>query len=72
MPHYYFKLVDTTFIAAIGIHELPDDAAARAEAENIAASLRETRLDLLGKNYSVSAMRDDGAGVCVVPLDPPA
>jgi hypothetical protein len=49
MPRYYFKLVDTTFIAAIGVHDLPDETAARAEAEEIARSLRETLYSLCNR-----------------------
>jgi hypothetical protein len=71
MPRYYFKLVDTTFIAAIGVHDLPDETAARAEAEEIARSLRETRPELVGKHYTVSVTGPDGAGICAVPLDAP-
>jgi hypothetical protein len=72
MPHYYyFKFVDTTFIATVDIYELPDEASARAEAEKVAQSFRDTRPDLLGEHYSVSVTRDDGAGVCAVPLDAP-
>jgi len=72
MPRFYFKLVDTTFVSAIGVHDLPDEMAAQIEAVELARSLREERPELTGKHYSISVTREDGAGVCVVPLDAPA
>jgi hypothetical protein len=72
MPRFYFKLVDTTFVSAIGVHDLPDEEAAKREASELARALREERPELIGRHYSISVTRQDGAGVCVVPLDPPA
>jgi hypothetical protein len=72
MPCFHFKLVDTTFVSAIGTHELPDDKAAEADAIVLAETLRAARPQLIGVHYSISVTRGDGAGVCMVPLDVPA
>jgi hypothetical protein len=69
MPRFYFKLVDTTFVSAIGVHDLPDEEAAEREANELARALREERPELIGHHYSISVTRENGAGVCVVPLD---
>jgi hypothetical protein len=69
MPLYYFKLVDSKIVADHGVHELADDAAARLEAIKLARSLRETRPQLRGLRYSISVTAEDGAGVCLMPLD---
>ena len=69
MPLYYFKLVDSIIVADHGVHELDDDAAARAEAGKLAQSLRETRPQLRGTHCSISVTAEDGAGVCLVALD---
>ena len=69
MPLYYFKLVDSVIVADHGVHELVDDDAARVEAINLAHSLRETRPELRGAHYSISVTAEDGAGICVIPLD---
>jgi hypothetical protein len=69
VPLYYFKLVDSIIVADHGVHELADDAAARVEAVRLAQSLRETRPQLRGAHCSISVTAEDGAGVCLVPLD---
>jgi hypothetical protein len=69
MPLFFFKLVDSTFVSAIGVHDLPSAAVARTEAVEIARSLRETRPELIGNHYSVSVTDENGGGVCVVGLD---
>jgi hypothetical protein len=69
MPLFYFKLVDTTFVSAIGVHDLSNEAMARTEAIEIARSLRESRPELVGKHYSISVTDEKGGGVCAVPLD---
>ena len=68
-PLYYFKLVDPIRVADHGVHELADDAAARIDALKLARSLRETRPELIGMHYSVWVTSEDGAGVCLIPLD---
>ena len=69
VPLYYFKLVDSIIVADHGVHELVDDDAARVEAIKLARSLRETRPHLRGSHCSISVTAEDGAGVCLVPLD---
>jgi hypothetical protein len=69
VPLYYFKLVDSIIVADHGVHELVDDDAARVEAIKLALSIRETRPELRGQHYSISVTAQDGAGVCVIPLD---
>jgi hypothetical protein len=56
-------------VADHGVHELVNDDAARVEAIRLARSLRETRPQLRGPHYSISVTAEDGAGVCLVPLD---
>jgi hypothetical protein len=51
MPLYYFRLVDHHFVSDFGAHELADDVVAQIEA--LAESLRESRLELVGKHYSI-------------------
>ena len=46
-----------------------DEAAARLEAIRLARSLREARPELIGRHCSISVTNEDGAGVCVVPVD---
>jgi hypothetical protein len=69
VPLYNFKLVDSILVADHGVHELGDDDAARLEAVELARSLRTTRPQLQGQHYSISVTAEDGAGVCVIPLD---
>jgi len=69
MPLYNFKLVDSHFVSDCGIHQLDDDAAAQIEALKLAQSLRGSRPQLIGLHYSISVTKEDGAGVCVIPLD---
>ena len=69
VPLYYFKLVDSIIVADHGVHELVDDDAARVEAIKLARSLRQTRPQLRGSHCSISVTSEDGAGVCLVPLD---
>jgi Domain of unknown function (DUF6894) len=69
MPLFYFRLVDSNFVADYGAHDLSDETVAEIEAIRLAKSLRDTRPQLLGKHYSISVTDGYGAGVCVVPLD---
>jgi hypothetical protein len=69
VPRYCFKLVELRLVEDHGVHELADDAAARIEAVKLAHSLRETRPQLRGLHYSVWVTTEDGAGVCLIPLD---
>jgi hypothetical protein len=69
MPLYYFKLVDSHFVSDYGRHELIDDTVAKIEAIKLARSLRETRPNFVGQHYSISITNEEGAGVCVIPLD---
>lgn len=66
MPLYYFKLVDARLVSDYGVHDLADDTEAQIEAIKLARSIRESRPDLLGQDYSVSVTSDDGAGVCLI------
>jgi hypothetical protein len=69
MPLYNFRLVDSIAVSGYGTHELLNDVIAEREAHKLARSLRETRPELRLKHYSISVTRDDGTGVCVIPLD---
>jgi hypothetical protein len=69
MPLYYFKLVDTIMVADHGVHELADETQAQIEAIKLAKSLRESRPQFRGKHYSISVTDENGAGVCLIPLD---
>jgi hypothetical protein len=69
MPKYYFKLFDTTIVTDFGVHDLPDETAAQIAAIELARSLRDTRPELLGRNCSLSVTDENGAGICIIPLD---
>lgn len=69
MPLYYFKIVDSRFVSDHGVHELPDETAAQIEAIKLARSVREARPELIGQHCSISVTREDGAGVCLIPID---
>jgi hypothetical protein len=69
MPLYYFKLVDSHFVSDCGRRGLMDDTVAKIEAIKLAQSLREARPNLVGQHYSISVTNEEGAGICVVPLD---
>ncbi len=49
------------------MHELAD--AAQAQIEAIKLSLREARPELKGRHYSISVTDENGAGICLMPLD---
>jgi hypothetical protein len=51
------------------VHELLDDAAARVEAVKLARALRERHAELKGLHYSIWVTTQEGAGVCLIPLD---
>jgi len=51
------------------MHELSDDAAARVEAIKLARALRGTHPHLKGLHYSIWVTTEEGAGVCLIPLD---
>jgi len=69
MPRYHFKLVDSRRVSDYGLHELIDDRIAQGEAIKLARSLRAERPELIGQNYSISVTDEDGAGICVIPID---
>ena len=69
MPSYYFKLVDSTMVTDYGVHDLLDETAAQNGAIELARSLRESRPELLGPHLSVSVTNQEGAGICIAPLD---
>jgi hypothetical protein len=69
MSFFYFRLVDTIFVSDYGAHDLPDEAAAKTAALELAQSLRDTRPELVGKHYSISVTDGVGGGVCAIPLD---
>jgi hypothetical protein len=45
------------FVSAIGVHDLPDEEAAKSEANKLARALRKERPELIGKHYSPLAWR---------------
>jgi hypothetical protein len=69
MPLYYFKLVDTRFVSDYGVHELDGDTIAQIEAIKLARSVREARPELIGQHCSISVTDENGAGVCIIPLE---
>jgi hypothetical protein len=69
MPLYHFKLVDTRIVGDHGIHHLADETAAQIEAIKLARSLRAARPELLGMNCSISVTNENGAGICIIPLE---
>jgi hypothetical protein len=71
VPLYRFKLVHTRIVGDHGIHDLPDETAAQIEALKLARSVRAARPELVGKNCSISVTDEDGAGVCVIPIELP-
>jgi hypothetical protein len=52
-----------------GVHDLADETAAQIEAIRLARSLRETRSELAGRNYSIHVVDEYGKAVCVIPID---
>jgi len=67
---YYFKLIDSRFVSDYGVHDLQDDeTAAQIEAIKLARSVREARPELIGEHCSISVTREDGAGICLIPID---
>jgi Mg2+/Co2+ transporter CorC len=69
MPNFHFKLVDTRIVSDHGVHDLADETAAQIEAIRLARSLRETRSELAGRNYSIHVVDEYGKAVCVIPID---
>ncbi|TWA92551.1 DUF6894 family protein [Bradyrhizobium stylosanthis] len=69
MPLFTYKLIDAHFVSDFGAHDLPSETEAQIEAIKLARSLRETRPELVGKGYSIFVIDDDGAAICVIPLD---
>ena len=68
MPLYYFKQVDTRIVPNHGVHNLPDEAAARLEA--IKASALFARNSPEVDRAALLYLTDEhGAGICVVPVD---
>jgi hypothetical protein len=71
MPLYHFKLVDTHIVADHGFHDLADETAAQIEAIKLARSLRTARPELVGMHCSISVTSEDGAGICIIPIEIP-
>ena len=69
MVKYYFKLVNTHIVSDFGVHDLAGETEAQIAALDLVRSLRESRPDLKGKHCSISVTDEQGAGICVVPLD---
>jgi uncharacterized protein DUF6894 len=69
MPLFHFKLVDTRIVGDHGIHDLADETTAQIEAIKLARSLRAARPELIGMKCSVSVTNEDGAGICIIPLE---
>jgi hypothetical protein len=69
MPFYHFKLVDTRIVGDHGTHDLADETTAQIEAIKLARSLRAARPELVGRNCAVSVTNEDGAGICIIPLE---
>jgi hypothetical protein len=69
MPLYYFKLVDSHIVADYGVYDLLDETVAKVEATKLARSTRHSRPELTGQHCSISVTREDGAGVCLIPID---
>jgi hypothetical protein len=68
MAHYPFKLVDHRIVSDYGAHNLADEADAKSEPIKLARSLRASRPEFIGLNYSISVPDETGAGVCIIPL----
>jgi hypothetical protein len=60
-------VVDTTIVTDYGVHDLADETAAQIEA--IERDRCESRPELLGRHLSISVTDEDGAGICIIPLD---
>jgi hypothetical protein len=69
MPLYYFKLVDSHIVVDHGVHDLLDETVAQIEAIKLARSTRNAPPELLGQHCSISVTREDGGGVCLIPID---
>ena len=69
MAKFHFKLLDTHIVSDRGMHDLADETAAQIEAIRLARSLRETRLELAGRNCSIHVVDEHGKTVCVIPID---
>jgi uncharacterized protein DUF6894 len=63
MPRYFFHLEGDDVIADKRGHDLPDDIAARREAESIASALRRAR----GPVWSVIVTNEAGHEVTEIP-----
>jgi hypothetical protein len=68
MAHYPFKLVDHRIVSDYGTHNLADEADAKSEPIKLARSLRASRPEFIGLNYSISVPDKTCAGVCIIPL----
>jgi uncharacterized protein DUF6894 len=71
MPFYHFKLVDTRIVGDHGTHHLADETTAQIEAIKLARSLRAARPELVGMHCTVSVTDENGAGICMIPLEIP-
>ncbi len=71
MPLYHFKLVDSRIVSDHGVHDLPDDTTAQVEAIKLARSLRASHPELVGMNCWISVTDEDGASICIIPLEIP-
>ena len=69
MPLYHFKLIDTHIVSDHGVHNLTDKTAAQIEAIKLARSVRAARPELVGKHCSITVTDEQGAAICVIPLE---
>jgi uncharacterized protein DUF6894 len=69
MPLYHFKLVDNHIVSDHGVHSLTDKASAQIEAIKLARSVRAARPELVGKHCSITFTDEQGAAICVIPLE---
>jgi hypothetical protein len=64
-----FQAGGSHLVSDYGFHELGDVEEARAEAIELAHSVCEARPGLIGKHGPISVTDEEGAGVCLVPID---
>jgi hypothetical protein len=69
MPFFHFKLVDSKIVTDHGVHDLPDSTTAQIEAIKLARSLRVSRPELIGLNWTISVTDENGKTVCTIPLE---
>jgi hypothetical protein len=69
MPQFHFKLSDTSIVADLGVHDLPDETAAQIEAIKLAQSVRETMPEFVGRNCVVLVTTQEHRTICSIPID---